>query len=158
MTKEQKTKIKGGVLNCVCAKCGEELTAPYFHDGLTYGWTCIKYVNPGVKITPIKGIWVKCEIVEEGIGKYGKYVSVKFFNLDKVEKIAKLYYQKNIIGEKVIDSGSYFKACYVDNNVYMNIDKNYYINIMNKIKIKNIMSNERNRYEKFINNYFGETK
>lgn len=32
-----------------CARCMEEITAPYFYNGKVYGWTCIKIVNPVAK-------------------------------------------------------------------------------------------------------------
>lgn len=29
-----------------CARCSEELTVPYYHNGQAYGWTCIETVSP----------------------------------------------------------------------------------------------------------------
>lgn len=39
-------------LNCFC--CGAEITAPQFHNGKAYGWTCIKKVVPAAKQTKVK--------------------------------------------------------------------------------------------------------
>lgn len=56
-----------------CARCGEDITAPYQFDGLVYGWTCIKIVKPSAtkksKKTP--EYWVKADsvITEEINGK-----------------------------------------------------------------------------------------
>ena len=41
-----------------CHMCGELLTAPYFYQGRTYGYSCIKKVNPAVKKRSSKSEWV----------------------------------------------------------------------------------------------------
>ncbi len=43
---------------CICHRCGEQLTSPYFYEGKAYGWTCIKIVNPSAKHKKIKEHWV----------------------------------------------------------------------------------------------------
>lgn len=50
-----------------CAHCGAGVSAPYFHEGDVYGWTCIKFVNPKAKryknkiqvISDIEVKWVR---------------------------------------------------------------------------------------------------
>lgn len=49
--------IKSNSIRCTC--CQAELTAPQFHDGKPYGWTCIKKVDPSFKQT--KTVYVACE-------------------------------------------------------------------------------------------------
>lgn len=44
-----------------CHRCGEELTAPYFHEGRPYGYSCIKIVNPSTKRKKEKQHWVRAE-------------------------------------------------------------------------------------------------
>jgi hypothetical protein len=34
---------------CKCSLCGEELTAPQVYNGLMYGYTCVKRINPNYK-------------------------------------------------------------------------------------------------------------
>lgn len=41
-----------------CNRCGEEITAPYWHDGKPYGWSCIRIVNPKAKKNKDKQHWV----------------------------------------------------------------------------------------------------
>lgn len=45
-------------MNIVCHRCGEIITAPYFHDGKPYGYSCIKIVNPSAKKNKYKEHWV----------------------------------------------------------------------------------------------------
>lgn len=45
-------------MNIVCHRCGEVITAPYFHEGKPYGYSCIKIVNPTVKKNKRKEHWV----------------------------------------------------------------------------------------------------
>lgn len=49
-----------------CAHCGAGVSAPYFHEGNVYGWTCIKFVNPKAKryknkiqVSDLEVKWVK---------------------------------------------------------------------------------------------------
>lgn len=42
-----------------CSCCGAEVTAPQFHNGKVYGWTCIMKVKPGAKQTKTK--WLLLE-------------------------------------------------------------------------------------------------
>lgn len=44
-------------IRCTC--CQALLTAPQFHNGYAYGWTCIKKVDPSFKQT--KTVYVACE-------------------------------------------------------------------------------------------------
>jgi hypothetical protein len=44
-----------------CACCGADITAPQFHNGKAYGWTCIKKVNPQAKQVKNSGVWVKAD-------------------------------------------------------------------------------------------------
>ena len=44
-----------------CHRCGEVITAPYFHEGKPYGYSCIKVVNPTVKKNKHKEHWVKAD-------------------------------------------------------------------------------------------------
>lgn len=37
-----------------CSCCSAEVTAPQFHNGKVYGWTCIKKVKPEAKQTKTK--------------------------------------------------------------------------------------------------------
>ena len=41
-----------------CARCGEEITAPYFYKGRPYGWTCITFVNPSAKKEKNANRWI----------------------------------------------------------------------------------------------------
>lgn len=54
-----------------CHRCGEHLTAPYFHQGHAYGWTCIKIVNPCAKKKKDKQHWVIADShnLDSSIGK-----------------------------------------------------------------------------------------
>lgn len=54
-----------------CHRCGEHLTAPYFHEGHAYGYSCIKIVNPTVKGKKIKEHWVIADNhnLDQTIGK-----------------------------------------------------------------------------------------
>jgi len=49
-------------LTCYC--CGADITAPQFHEGHAYGWTCIKKVAPKQKRTRDNGFWIKADNVE----------------------------------------------------------------------------------------------
>ena len=49
-------------LTCHC--CGADITAPQFHKGHAYGWTCIKKVAPKQKRTRDNGLWIKADNVE----------------------------------------------------------------------------------------------
>lgn len=40
------------VLTCTC--CGSDVTCPQFHNGLVYGYTCIKKVAPAQKQTNVR--------------------------------------------------------------------------------------------------------
>lgn len=40
------------IIRCTC--CQAELTAPQFHNGFPYGYTCIKKINPEQKQTKTK--------------------------------------------------------------------------------------------------------
>ena len=40
------------ILTCTC--CGADITAPQFHNGLPYGYTCIKKVDPARKQSKAK--------------------------------------------------------------------------------------------------------
>lgn len=40
------------VLTCVC--CGSDVTMPQFHNGMVYGYTCIKKVAPAQKQVKLK--------------------------------------------------------------------------------------------------------
>jgi hypothetical protein len=44
-----------------CHRCGEVITAPYFHKDKPYGYSCIKVVNPTVKKNKRKEHWVKAD-------------------------------------------------------------------------------------------------
>jgi hypothetical protein len=44
-----------------CARCGEQLTAPYWHDGKPYGYSCIKIVSPSVKKKKHREYWQLAE-------------------------------------------------------------------------------------------------
>jgi hypothetical protein len=45
-------------MNVLCHRCGEVITAPYFHEGKPYGYSCIKIVNPTIKKKQSKEHWV----------------------------------------------------------------------------------------------------
>lgn len=46
-----------------CARCGEEITSPYFFEGKAFGYTCIKIVNPLArkKKGGVKEHWVQAD-------------------------------------------------------------------------------------------------
>jgi hypothetical protein len=48
-------------MDIACHRCGEIITAPYFHEGKPYGYSCIKIVNPSVKKKQVKEHWVKAD-------------------------------------------------------------------------------------------------
>lgn len=46
-----------------CAMCGEEVTAPHWHQGKPYGYTCITKVNPSAKKGP--GLqWIEVPFID----------------------------------------------------------------------------------------------
>lgn len=45
------------IMTCFC--CGAEITAPQFHNGKAYGWTCIKKVVPSQKQSKTKFVAVE---------------------------------------------------------------------------------------------------
>lgn len=48
-----------------CARCGEDITAPYIFEGKAFGYTCIKIVNPlAKKAAKNKAHWVKADRFE----------------------------------------------------------------------------------------------
>lgn len=47
-----------------CACCNTLITAPQFHNGKAYGYTCITKVVPSFKRTKDNGLWVKADSVE----------------------------------------------------------------------------------------------
>lgn len=59
------------VFSCAC--CGSDVTAPYFHNGHVYGYTCIKKVDPSIKKVKDAGLWISADSVEvsqvEGLQK-----------------------------------------------------------------------------------------
>ena len=61
------------VFSCAC--CGSDVTAPYFHKGMVYGYTCIKKVNPSTKKAKDSGLWVSVDSVS--IGKVEGFQKVK---------------------------------------------------------------------------------
>lgn len=70
-------------LKPTCARCGEELTAPYEFQGGLYGWTCIKIVNPLAKKPKDKQIWVECHFELETLNNGEGYNNRKitgFYN------------------------------------------------------------------------------
>jgi hypothetical protein len=44
-----------------CHRCGELITAPYFHNGKPYGYSCIRLVNPSVKKVKDCSNWVAAD-------------------------------------------------------------------------------------------------
>ena len=42
------------IFGCVCARCGEPLTAPQFYNGNPYGWSCIQIVDPSAKKSKVR--------------------------------------------------------------------------------------------------------
>lgn len=48
------------ILTCTC--CGSDVTMPQFHNGMVYGYTCIKKVAPAQKQVKLK--FVAAEKVE----------------------------------------------------------------------------------------------
>lgn len=50
------------ILTCVC--CGSDVTMPQFHNGMVYGYTCIKKVAPAQKQVKLKFVEIEgAEIV-----------------------------------------------------------------------------------------------
>lgn len=45
---------------CTCARCGELLTAPTFHQGKPYGYTCYEVVT-GLKAKKSKEKWIEVD-------------------------------------------------------------------------------------------------
>jgi len=104
-------------MNIVCHRCGEELTAPHFHNGKPYGWTCIKLVNPSAKKDKSANRWIipqsnnldrtkgkQSVTIIHGVCKY--VVSIRFdtrtntyWTLDRNVIIddSKVYINKNVI-------------------------------------------------------------
>ena len=78
-------------LNCYC--CGAEITAPQFHNGHAYGWSCILKVSPKQKRTKNNGLWIQADSVEvlgdntstrayiKATFKNGKSVKVAFYGV-----------------------------------------------------------------------------
>jgi hypothetical protein len=60
-------------IRCTC--CQTELTAPQFHNGNPYGWTCIKKVDPSHKQTKI--VYVACEAFKVVVAGQRCVVNVK---------------------------------------------------------------------------------
>ena len=48
-------------MTCFCQRCGEELTAPYFHKGQPYGYSCYEKIA-GAKAKKSKEVWISCEL------------------------------------------------------------------------------------------------
>lgn len=63
------------IIRCTC--CQAELTAPQFHNGYPYGYTCIKKINPEQKQTKIKYISVDAfKVVQQAGTRF--VICVKF--------------------------------------------------------------------------------
>ncbi len=61
-------------IKCTC--CQADITAPQFHNGKPYGWTCILKVKPNAKRSK-KSTWIKAdEIIETVVGLRIKRVAV----------------------------------------------------------------------------------
>jgi hypothetical protein len=58
-------------MSCYCTRCGEEITAPKFHNGKPYGYTCYEAVSGKKAKANDKSQYVKAEVVGELPEKYG---------------------------------------------------------------------------------------
>jgi hypothetical protein len=47
---------------CKCHRCGEDITAIYWHEGKMYGYSCIRYVNPFAKKNKAKEHWIMADV------------------------------------------------------------------------------------------------
>lgn len=60
-----------------CACCQTLITAPQFHNGKAYGYTCITKVVPSFKRKRDNGLWVGAEVTHERVrGFYVKSTAI----------------------------------------------------------------------------------
>lgn len=116
-----KTNQRG--LKPICARCGEELTAPIEHNGGLYGWTCIKIVCPS-KRKPKKALWIPVDSFEDTILENGNTKRVAVVLGKKYVDAIQLnspYSFKHIVvnGDK----------CFINADMYKNLSRNYYESI-----------------------------
>lgn len=78
---------KTNSMTCTC--CGAFITAPQFHNGKAYGWSCIKKVNPAAKQSKVK--FVAVEVVKNnGVNYYGGLdLVIKYDNKVKAVRLTK---------------------------------------------------------------------
>ena len=71
-----------------CACCGSDVTAPYFHKGFVYGYTCIKKVNPAAKKVKDAGPWISVDSVTvelvEGFNKVRAVAEIGGFKFSEI--------------------------------------------------------------------------
>ena len=120
---------------CKCSLCGEELTAPQVYNGLMYGYTCVKKINPNYKKPKNPQFFVLADSFEvEELNQYQTKVTAFIKGVKFLGWITK---RTNIIGNILTTN-----ECIVisENNAYIDLlaypKSNKAINLYHEIKTK----------------------
>ena len=85
---------------CKCSLCGEELTAPQVYNGLMYGYTCVKKINPNYKKPKNPQFFVLADSFEvEELNQYQTKVTAFIKGFKFLGWITK---RTNIVGDTVV--------------------------------------------------------
>lgn len=101
---------------CKCSLCGEELTAPQVYNGLMYGYTCVKKLNPSYKKPKNPQFFVLADSFQvEELNKYKTKVTAV---LKGVKFLGWLTKRTNIVGDTTILSEGIILN---ENNAYIDL-------------------------------------
>ena len=107
------------MMECKCARCGEEITKPYFFKGAPFGWTCIKIVNPFAKKKKAgtKEHWIVFD--SHDFASNGKQLVTAFWNGRKFKFW--IFTAKTYLGESIHSS--------LNPNIELGLNGEIYYNI-----------------------------
>jgi len=120
---------------CKCSLCGEELTAPQVYNGLMYGYTCVKRINPNYKKPKNPQFFVLADSFEvEELNQYQTKVTAFIKGVKFLGWITK---RTNIIGNILTTNEGIVIS---ENNAYIDLlaypKSNKAINLYHELKTK----------------------
>jgi len=120
---------------CKCSLCGEELTAPQVYNGLMYGYTCVKRINPNYKKPKNPQFFVLADPFEvEELNQYQTKVTAFIKGVKFLGWITK---RTNIIGNILTTNEGIVIS---ENNAYIDLlaypKSNKAINLYHELKTK----------------------
>jgi len=120
---------------CKCSLCGEELTSPQVYNGLMYGYTCVKKINPNYKKPKNPQFFVLADSFEvEELNQYQTKVTAFIKGVKFLGWITK---RTNIIGNILTTNEGIVIS---ENNAYIDLlaypKSNKAINLYHELKTK----------------------